>query len=127
VPADAVLICVFREPENTVESILKECAAMPYMRSLSIDETIGFEVYTRIYERCLAIAGAEPERTLFVHYDQVVSGNAEHRLAKALDAPVSCDFADPSLRRSISNRTPPAATRSVYLELCARAGYAAGS
>lgn len=119
---DTMFVCIFRQPEITVRSILQECRTMRYLRDLRIDEGIAFEVYRSIYARLLGQRDRLRDRLIFVHYDQFFDGDALQRLSRQLEVDLTPAFVDPSLRRTRRHGVVPDAADRVYLELCREAG-----
>jgi hypothetical protein len=60
---------------------------------------------------------------LFLHYDQMVSGDAIPRLETFLQAEVDRSFPDSSLRRVVKGLELPKETQTLYETLCRLAGY----
>jgi hypothetical protein len=60
---------------------------------------------------------------LFLHYNQVLSGEGLERLEDFVDAPVDRSFPDPSLNRSFSDDLVPEEVARVYQHLCEIAEY----
>jgi hypothetical protein len=116
----AVLLCVFREPGITAESIVKECAEVAYLSTVRMTLERALDIWTAIYRSVLSL----PMEVAFVHYSQILGGDGLSRIARLLGAPVDASFPDMRLRRSRSNVPVPAPAASLYEELCRRAGYA---
>jgi hypothetical protein len=128
-PPDTVFLCIFRHPGVTVQSILTECRGHDYMASLRIDAAGAYRVWCAMYGHVMA-QYARPELTArwsFVHYDQVLSGDALPALADFLEAPLVHGFADPDLRRSRAAGPVPERAYALYGKLCRLAGYASGA
>jgi hypothetical protein len=120
---DTVFVCVFREPDRTAASMVKEAREAPYLRNLEIDVPAALEVWRLMYRHILDIHRHQDE-WLFIHYDQALDGSGLDRLEAALGAPVDRSFADRALKRSPSGGVVPPATLATYRELCELAGYA---
>lgn len=119
---DAAFVTVFRRPDHTVASILKECATEVYLNGLPVDEAWAFDVWRLSYEHILTHHASQGD-WLFLHYDQVLSGDGIERLSTFLGSDLPADFTDRTLRRSTETRTCPSAVQSVYEELCRRADH----
>jgi hypothetical protein len=120
-----VFICIFREPGVTVESTMKECRSVPYLKNLRIDEEKAFEVWINMYSHVLEKHCNTYDNFFFVHYDQVYGGSAIERLSHLLGAPLTGFFVDKQLKRTradMSADVPPEARR-IYSELCRLAGH----
>lgn len=130
-PPGTVFICIFREPNTTVESILKECRSRDYLADLSIDREDAYRVWTAIHSHILSHhnvsqnAGAD-ETFFFVHYNQIYDGTALPSLARFLDVPLSRNFIEKDLKRTVANGPIPPGVEAIYLRLCELAGYSPG-
>jgi len=118
----AVFVCVFREPAATAASIVKECRSVPYLRSLSMSFATAVEVWMRMYQHVLRIHRNEGE-WIFVHFEQVLTGEGVTRLEQHLGILADRDFPEAGLRRSSSDATVPPPAMKLYEELCEEAGY----
>lgn len=123
-PAETRYIVVFRSPEVTVASILKECAAMPYLASLQMDADLALEAWIALYRHALKHSRLAPGHFFFVHYEQLLDGSALHGLSAFLDVPLQHGFVDRGLNRSRPVFEAGCEAREVYADLCALAGYA---
>jgi hypothetical protein len=119
---NTVFLCIFRDPAATAASIIKECKDMEYLQSVVIDFNIAIEVWTLMYRHILETHRHEGE-WLFVHYNQVLSGEILDKLNIFTGATVDRSFPEKSLLRSVSNSQIPESTRLIYQELCNIAGY----
>ena len=120
---DTRFICVFRRPNVTVESIMKECSTRPYLRSLYINAEYAYNVYINIYSHIFKNMVGSEERFYFLHYEQILSGEFTKSLSKFVNAPLSAAFADKALKRSKSSRHIPQKALIVYTTLCELAGF----
>lgn len=121
-PPDTLLVCVFREPARTVNSILKECAEVPYLQGVRMTYRAGMRLWTIMYRHILDLH--QPlGRWVFLHYDQVLDGSGLLRLEEALDASLDRSFADGDLRRSDPDGPVSRRAIEVYTRLCELAGY----
>jgi len=120
---DAVFICVFREPDVTVNSILKECRTREYLGSLYINRRMAYSVWLNIYTHILVNHARNSENFIFVHYDQVYNGTALPMLSKLLGVPLKKDFVDADLKRTAPGGSVPAKAQDLYNQLCRHANY----
>src|SRR5262249_6518261 len=120
--ADAVFLCVFRDPARTVTSILKECRTAAYLEGLPMDYAGAIEVWTLMYRHVLEIHRLVGE-WLFFHYDQLFRDPSLDKLEEALGARTNRRFADSRLQRSPAQGSAGEAAQVVYDHLCALAGY----
>lgn len=124
--ADPVVVCVFREPAVTAESIVKECAKAPYLASVEMDVERALELWNAMYAEALRRADQEPDWK-FIHYDQLMTPEGQQRLAAWTGAELARDFPDPGLKRTRSTHPVSAETAALYEKLCARAEIDASS
>lgn len=117
-------VCVFRDPASTALSMLKECRDAEYLHSLSLTFRQALEVWRLMYRHILEVHRHEGA-WLFLHYDQILSGEGLDRLEVFADAPVDRSFPDPSLCRSFSDYPVPEEIAHIYQHLCKIAGYEA--
>ncbi|MBC2716522.1 MAG: hypothetical protein HF978_14550 [Desulfobacteraceae bacterium] len=115
-------VCVFREPSITVESILKECRRAKYLHSLAINREDIFDVWTLMYSHILE-THCFTGKWLFLHFDQVVTGNGLERLAGFAGANVDTDFPDIKLKRSKQYFENRSDSWQCYVKLCELADY----
>jgi hypothetical protein len=120
---DTVFICVFREPDVTVNSILKECGTREYLRSLHINRRMAYSVWFNIYSHILFKHAKNFENFIFVHYDQVYNGTALPMLSRMLGVPLKKDFVDKGLKRTVPGGSVPGKVKELYRRLCAAANY----
>jgi hypothetical protein len=122
-----VLVCIFREPDVTVESILKECRSIDYLEDLKIDREKAYEVWLNMYSHILEKhrPGFRQFDFIFIHYEQVYDGSALNRLSAALGVPLGSDFVDKQLKRTrpAPGERVPQKARQIYSQLCSLAGY----
>lgn len=119
---DTVFICVFREPDITVNSILKECQSRQYLRTLYINRHMAYNVWLNIYAHAFKHA-AHLENMVFIHYDQVFDGTGLQILSKILEVPLKKEFVDKSLKRTLPGGPVPRKVKNLYRRLCEAAHY----
>jgi hypothetical protein len=123
---DTVFICVFREPDVTVNSILKECRTREYLGSLYINRRMAYGVWFNIYSHILFKHAKHFENFIFVHYDQVYHGTALPMLSRMLGVPLKKDFVDEDLKRTVPGGSVPGKVKELYERLCEAANYREG-
>ena len=96
---DAAFLCVFREPDRTVASILKECSEMRYLRRLGVTASWAYEVWALMYRHVVEIHRHEGD-WIIAHFDQILDGSAIPRIEARIGAKLDTDFPDPALKRS---------------------------
>lgn len=120
---DTVFICVFREPQLTVVSILKECRTREYLNDLRINRRLAFQVWCRLYSHILAWNTDVRPHFFFVHYNQIYEGSALPSLSGVLDVELNAAFVDQNLKRPVSTMTLPKKAAAIYRRLCELANY----
>jgi hypothetical protein len=120
---DTVFICVFREPDVTVNSILKECRTREYLRSLYITRRMAYAVWFNIYSHILFKHAGNFKNFVFVHYDQIYNGTALPVLSEMLDVSLQRDFVEEDLNRTIPGGLIPLKVKTLYRRLCVAANY----
>lgn len=120
---NAAFVCVFRAPAITTSSILKECRDASYLHTLEMTFHRAIDVWTQMYMHVLRIHRFKGA-WLFLHYNQLLSGDGLDRLDGFLDAPVDRSFPEPTLSRSSCSLRVPRRTWQVYRQLCELAEYA---
>lgn len=119
---DGVFVCVFRHPAATAQSILQECQSEPALHSLAMDYPRALRVWTLMYRHILEYHCRAGE-WLFVHYEQILTGDGVERLAAFLEAELDHTLIDPALRRSQPTGAVSAQAQHLYRDLCQRAGW----
>jgi hypothetical protein len=119
---DAVFVCVFRSPAETVNSILKLLRTGKYLRDmrLRVDQAIG--IWLQMYLHVIEIHRHQG-KWLFLHYEQARREIGLRRLADFTGAQTDNSFPDEQLRRSQATFSVPRQVESVYSKLCELAEY----
>jgi hypothetical protein len=118
----AALICVFRHPGVTANSILTECARSDYLRGVKMDFQGALAVWEMMYRHVLEINFPAGGDWLFLHYDQLMDGTAATRIERLLEMQTDRSFADAELKRSTGVEQLPDRITSLYERLCGLAG-----
>jgi hypothetical protein len=121
--SDTAFVCVFREPDITVESILKECKTRDYLADLLINRKSAYKVWLNIYSHILTKNIDCFHRFFFIHYNQIYDASALPNLARFLDADLRRDFVDRNLKRTTADNQLPGNVKKLYKKLCERANY----
>ncbi|HVS17222.1 MAG TPA: glycosyltransferase, partial [Planctomycetota bacterium] len=114
-------LCVFREPQRTAHSTLKEIATAPYLAGVDLDYRGALELWTSLHRNLLETHAHEGE-WLFLHADQMFTPAGLERLEAFLGAPVARDFPEPRLQTSPVEGECSAAASELYEGLCELAG-----
>lgn len=122
---DVAFICMFREPGVTVDSVLLECQTAEYLSDFFIDSDIAFTLWFNSYRHLLNdLSDIGLDRCIFVHYKQILSGQALIRLSESLRLPpLTSQFIAYELNRSRARIEMPKKVFLLYKELCTLAGY----
>jgi hypothetical protein len=116
---ETVFICLFREPEVTIQSVVTECNNADYLSDFYIDYSIAEELWRNSYLHLLQLLDQEdPARYVFVHYQQLISGNILARLSDFLGVILSPAFVDRELDRTRNFRPIGEETRELYQRIC---------
>lgn len=113
---DPAFLCIFREPDVTVSSILKECREMEYLRDLSINARRAYQVWILMYRHVLEVHRRQGD-WLFLHFDQVLDGTAVPSIERLLGVRPAANFPEHALKRSAPTAEAPTEARRVYEEL----------
>ncbi len=114
---DARLVCVFRHPALTAQSMLEECKRASYLTNLELDSEHIFQLWIAAHREILEKQMSQGE-WLFLHYDQVLSESGLERLGSFLDVAVDADFPDSKLRRTQIELEAPPEALEIYERLC---------
>jgi len=120
--SNTVFVCVFRHPSATAASIVKEVRR--HLHGLAVDVEEAMEIQRLMYRHILDTHRRDGGKWLFLHYDQVLTGDGIDRLEAFTGASADRSFPDPSLRRSEPRHPLPDALADLYRDLCDLADYA---
>jgi len=96
---ESIVLCVFRDPAITVNSILRECRTAPYLYSANIGVSEAFAIWREAYQRLLNLYRRYPG-VYFVNYNDLVSGDAFDDLERLTESQVDRDFPERRFSRS---------------------------
>lgn len=117
---NTVFICVFRDPFKTARSIIKECKDSEALSPLKMNEKLALSVWSLMYTHILHSYENDnkKKRWLFIHYDQIISGQAFNTIQKFTGADIDCSFPENRLNRSRStNEKQPIKLTMIYSKL----------
>jgi len=120
---NAVFIVVFREPMTTAKSINKECQDDSQLHSLAMSEERAMKVWECMYKHILKMSENDCQDWLFLHYDQILTGNGGDLIARHTGANIDLSFPEKRLKRSNSTDSPPPSALGIYQKLCTKAGF----
>ena len=118
---DAMVLCIFREPARTANSIMKECAR-PIYGDLGMTFERAMKLWTLMYSHALDHCRAG-STVAFFHYQQLFNGSAADRLKTLLNAEIDHDFPDPALQHAPATGPVGPDALKLYDHLCSLAGY----
>ena len=119
---ETVFLCIFREPNITVKSILKECKTANYLRNVQINEALAYEVWFNMYSHILE-KHYNNHNIIFIHYNQVYDGLILQKISDKLNTELSHDFVDKALKRTRSTSVMPKKIKAMYGKLCELSHY----
>ncbi|MDJ0688714.1 MAG: hypothetical protein QNJ41_09400 [Xenococcaceae cyanobacterium MO_188.B32] len=125
-PKGTVFICVFREPFNTAISIVKECQDSQALHPLKMTKNIALKVWLYMYQHILRQYEEERDKSrwLFVHFNQILTGEGLEKIQLLTKASVDKTFPDKSFNRTkIQEDTMPKKIEHIYKKLCSLASY----
>jgi len=122
-PSEIVYICMFRQPDITVESVIKDCTSADYLKDFYIDCDIIFKLWYNSYQRVLKNLNEDTNlKMIFVNYEQLLSKDILPELSKKLDVDLDSLFISPDLNRSRSSNDSPQYALDLYKTLCGLSG-----
>lgn len=98
-PDDVRLLVVFRDPITTARSIVRDIHETGLVRRVKLTEEHAGAIWYSMYQNILARM-KNPDEYLFLHYQQIVDGDANVAIEEFLQAPVDGEFADRRVSRS---------------------------
>jgi hypothetical protein len=114
---DTLYLCVFREPQRTVDSIMKIIREERYLRDLSLTTQGAYRYWEAAYRNVLHLRGEIGGEWLFLHYDEILDGRSIPILQDQLGASVDVDMIRPELRRSVMAGKMERSAGTLYQEL----------
>ena len=121
---NTVFLVVFRHPHSTANSMVKEYEAMPYLRGFRFTKQDAMNVWYLMYSHILNRHVQEGDSWLFLHYEQILSGECYDMIENFVDAKVDRKFVDQRLYRNTSREKLNASLEVVYYSLCEKSKYA---
>jgi hypothetical protein len=121
---DAAILCVFRHPEASAASLVKEAERTgTVVDGTIVDNERALRIWRMMYGYALDVHYPAGGDWLFLHYDQLVEGSAYQSIEQLLEVKVNREFADARLRRSFTPATVRADAAQLYRRLCALARF----
>jgi len=121
---DTLFLCMFRNPSDTIDSVVKECSTAEYLADFTITQKLTEMLWQNSYSHLLHIVKQNPDRKfVFIHYNQLLDGSVMDMLSSILMADINSYFVDNSLNRTSSNYIINRKTQRIYKHLCQLANY----
>jgi hypothetical protein len=121
---DVVFLCMFRDPAETVESVITECATAEYLCDFAITHQLAEELWYNSYTRLLQKFNQISSRKfIFIHYEQLLSGSILDKIADFLCIKINDRFVEKTLYRTKTKYQVSVKTREVYERLCSLADF----
>jgi len=115
---DIHLICMFRDPATTIQSILTECKQADYLTGFWITRDLAEELWVNSYTHLFQnLARLSPDQVSFVDYRQLLSGAALPALSKKLGISLSDEFTSTELNRTTTGASVGMKATAIYQKL----------
>jgi hypothetical protein len=95
---------------------------MKVLHSINMNFRNALDIWTLMYRHILEIHMREG-KWMFIHYNQLLSGEIFERLEAFTGSVVDRSFPEKKLSRSFSDRNVSIKSQRVYAQLCELAGY----
>jgi len=116
---DVVFICMFRNPAETVESVVTECATAEYLTNFSITHHLTERLWLNSYSHLLLkVKPGFSSRFVFIHYHQLLSGSIMEKLSNLFMTKIDNQFVEKKLNRTRTKYQVMTETDEVYEHLC---------
>ncbi|MCF8359102.1 MAG: sulfotransferase [Prolixibacteraceae bacterium] len=122
-PQDTVIICIFRDPGTTINSIITECKRSKYLAEFYIDQQLAELLWSNSYTHLLNAIGKTSKKYIFVHYEQLLNGKKIEEISDLLQVILLKDFISKELNRSKPIEVTRDYTLLLYKKLCTLANY----
>lgn len=113
-------LVIFREPDKTAISIVRECKENEVLNSLKIDEHKALNIWKAMYRYLLKIyeKDSDKERWLFVHYNQIFEKEKIKEIETFIGTKIDLSFPDSKISRTnYSNLSINESCNRVYNQL----------
>ena len=116
-------ICVFRHPQSTIASILKECRTAPYLQNMKITKKKAQNIWRLMHTHVVERHRKQGE-WLFIHYNQMFNMDTLTKIEEFLQTKVDKSFPERKLVRPVTNNIKLLPeTQRIYRILCNLANY----
>lgn len=96
------IICVFRNPQQFLSSLIHHCKTQEYLRNLIIDEEFFQEIWLSTYTYILK--NYSNIEILFIDYEDVLNNDGLERLSDFTGYKTNYNFPEKALQRSKNNQ-----------------------
>jgi len=121
---EVLFLCMFRQPDVVVESVMQECSTATYLEGFQIDRDLAYRLWFNNYSNILgSYYPSLSSRILFIHYEQLLDGSALPALSMRLGRKLDPSFAAISLNRSRPSGDIPTDVYDIYSRLCELSGF----
>ena len=114
--SDIVIICVFRNPATTVESILRECRTSFYLNGFQINVSDAFHIWRQIYTQLIKLY-KNYGNILFIRYEDLFINSKIDLLENIVGCSLNRNFPDQSLFRSKPSFSLDSHSNDIYEKL----------
>lgn len=119
-----IFICMFREPEITIQSVLTECHSAEYLSNFDINHKLAEEIWINSYQFLLInYYYQNPNKFVFIHYKQLLNNEKLDELSEILQQELKTDFININLNRTKSFYKISNETIKTYKYLCNLSGF----
>jgi hypothetical protein len=122
-PKDTLVFVLFRDPQTTVNSILKECASIEYLENFHITRKLSFRIWNNVYSHILSIEKNSNLDFKYIFYEDLINKTAIPYIEKILDYKLKSDIIDPALYRSKSIKKSPHSSEKIFRTLMRKVKY----
>lgn len=124
-PKNTYYLCIFREPQNTAMSIVKECKSSEALAPLKMNFKIALDVWYKMYDNIIDIYNNFENKSqwLFLHYNQVLEGGGIEKIEKLLKLNLDKSVPEKRINRTKINADIPQKHKLLYSALCKLADY----
>jgi hypothetical protein len=122
---NTLFICIYREPQNTAESIVKECQDSQPLRSLKMDFKQALRVWKSMHLHVLKHYENTKDdfEWIFVHYNQLLDLSAFKRLNVGIGINLKTSVPDKAINRTKSKVKVNQKVNEIYQKLNKLSGY----
>ncbi|WKN44450.1 sulfotransferase [Tunicatimonas pelagia] len=120
---NTIFLVVFRHPHSTANSMVKEYKAMPYLRGFKFTKQDALNVWHLMYSHILNRHIHDGGNWLFMHYEQILSGECYNVIEEFAEVKVDRGFVDQKLNRNVSREKLEVSLKVVYDSLCEKSKY----